>query len=397
MSRPNLPYLPSLTALRYFAAIGVLIGHSIRPFHFPDPPPWMSGGFGAGVSFFFVLSGFVLALNHSGMSTRSWGEYYYKRFARIAPLYWFAGLLAVGIWIFHGSWDRAIGGLDVLPGGEWTALALFFSALQAWVPLINYQIAFDSPAWSLSVEAFFYLVFPLLLVLSTRQLLLIALPLCVAIIFGCIVATQHLTWLQTDRSNVLVKFFPPARLLEFVFGILTARLFVVGRGFPIFADQGRRTTMILSFAGLGFVLLWTFGRSSIIGPIVGLFSLSRVTSAYLFYGGGFGFYAASIFCFALADCGRSKPVIIRFLASRPMQLLGNASFAVYLIHVPLRVAVSPDLMRPWWGFVVYFAFVHLVAIGAYLLIERPAQRGLNNWYRRRKTPPSLPVPMASNV
>lgn len=128
-------YIPSLTALRYFAALSILVGHSLQPFHFEKPILIGNLALGAGVSFFFVLSGFVLALNHEGMTTKSWGEYFFKRFSRIVPLYWFAGLIAIGAWMFRGHWAKAISGLSVLPGGEWTALALFTSMLQAWVPL----------------------------------------------------------------------------------------------------------------------------------------------------------------------------------------------------------------------------------------------------------------------
>lgn len=387
-SRYRPPYLPSLTALRYFAALGILIGHSLAAFRLPDLPIWVGRGLGAGVSFFFVLSGFVLTLNHADLKWASWGQYYFKRLSRIVPLYWFAGIFAVIVLLLRGRWDRSVAALDVLPGDAWTALGLFFTMLQAWVPLGDYQTAFNAPAWSLSVEGFFYLTLPFLLLLSTRRLVGFILPLCLIFAGASIFATDVFPWFNRPaRSSVVGYFFPPARMLEFVAGVITARIFIRRQRQSDVRPPSRQLTLGLILLGLLCIVFWSGGRVDLSLPLEQWFGPNA--SRYFVQCGGALPFAVAIYCFALADGTTDRPWPLRFLASPPMQLLGNASFALYLLHVPLRTAVTPTFTQPWWGFAAYFLLAHVVSIAAYRLIERPAQRGLNGWYRllqdRRKS------------
>lgn len=226
---------------------------------------------------------------------------------------------------------------------------------------------------------FFYAVLPFFLLCSTRRLFLIYLPICVALIAGCLIAVEFLPWFQKSQ----LKFFPPARLLEFLVGVLTARIFISRKGSAHSEGPTQTRAAILCGVGLFMMLLWFFSLAQQIA-YPWFRSINKDLPLYFWYCGGALFFGLGIFCFATADSSRSKPFLLRFLASRPMQLLGNASFAVYLIHIPIRHAIAPEIYRPSWGLWAYFALVHVVAISAYLLVERPAQRWLNHWYRQRK-------------
>ncbi len=101
-----------------------------------------------GVMFFFTLSGFVLAWAiRPGVSKRS---FYQARFARIYPLYLATWLAAVAASFVLGD-DKS-----------WIGIVLSLILLQAWVPVPEIYGAGNSPGWSLSVEAFFYALFPFL-------------------------------------------------------------------------------------------------------------------------------------------------------------------------------------------------------------------------------------------
>ena len=148
--------LPSLTALRGFAACAVLLAHA----HFflgPDPPTEvLSQGGRCGVGFFFVLSGAILAYNYSGEFSNR--RFLLKRFARIYPVY----LLAFGIGLVaRAAVDHGIGFLSP----ELVLKNLLM--VPGWFADGNSQTV-PATAWTLSCELLFYLLFPLVLPLLRR-------------------------------------------------------------------------------------------------------------------------------------------------------------------------------------------------------------------------------------
>ena len=102
----------------------------------------------SGVTFFFILSGFVLAWS-SRVDDRPL-NFYRRRFARIYPAYLVALLFAAVLWVLRDP-------VALLRG----LLTPFL--LQAWAPDSSSYFAINVPAWSFSVEAFFYLAFPLVM------------------------------------------------------------------------------------------------------------------------------------------------------------------------------------------------------------------------------------------
>ena len=113
-----------------------------------------------GVNFFFVLSGFVLAYAYveDGRMTTSAGRFWRARFARIYPMHLVGVLLALPLFVL-GSTANHVQLAAVAKEG---AIQVALSALlvQAWVPAHVFDL--NGPSWSLSCEAFFYALFPLL-------------------------------------------------------------------------------------------------------------------------------------------------------------------------------------------------------------------------------------------
>lgn len=139
------------------------------------------------VSFFFCLAGYILAhVYYRKEAAISKKEFYIKRFARIYPLHFlgFALALALGIVLLHA-----------IPKGNSIILQAF--GLQAWVPAICLEINY--PAWSLSMELFFYLCFPFLLQwfkkLSTVQLT------GVTLFIWVVSAALHVLTKSADHGN----------------------------------------------------------------------------------------------------------------------------------------------------------------------------------------------------
>src|SRR3954447_9661773 len=146
-ARPTrVPQLQSLTALRFFAALSVVLTHT----------GWIATadrsvkdvldlGY-VGVSFFFVLSGFVLTWSMSPTRTRR--RFYFLRFARIWPLH-AVTTAYVGLFIAEKFW---------IPSG--TGIAAVVTATQAFSTHNHTCYGLNGVSWSLSCEAFFYLLFP---------------------------------------------------------------------------------------------------------------------------------------------------------------------------------------------------------------------------------------------
>jgi peptidoglycan/LPS O-acetylase OafA/YrhL len=147
--RHKRPPLKALTSIRFFAAMHVVLFHMQVGVHVSRVPlvaNFMASGF-TGVTLFFVLSGFILAYNYP--EVRRPKEFWIARFARIYPVYALSlGLSLLRPVVWHAPHPVA-------------GLLLDFGLLQAWwIPLFS---AINSAAWTLSVEAFFYAMFPVLL------------------------------------------------------------------------------------------------------------------------------------------------------------------------------------------------------------------------------------------
>src|ERR1700691_5205192 len=146
------PRLDGLTGLRTFAAVNIVFFHFSNPIWFGWFAPVVNAGF-ASVSFFIMLSGFVLAYNYAGRARTGEldkGRFWEARFTRLYPIYLLSLLL---------SWR-------VVPAEYathshamfWSGMVLSPLLLQGWIPEIATFL--NTPAWTMSAESAFYVVFP---------------------------------------------------------------------------------------------------------------------------------------------------------------------------------------------------------------------------------------------
>lgn len=145
--------LDSLTAVRGPAALLVFGYHVIHGTQWANWLPGARLGY-VGVSLFFILSGFVLAWSYNKNAGAK--NFYLRRFARVYPLHLFFYCVALlGLLLFGVS--NSAGDLNPL------SALLNLVLLQAWVP--SWEVIFSNNAvsWSLSCEAFFYLMTPFVL------------------------------------------------------------------------------------------------------------------------------------------------------------------------------------------------------------------------------------------
>ncbi|HEX4814390.1 MAG TPA: acyltransferase [Nonomuraea sp.] len=321
----------------------------------------------AGVSFFFILSGFVLTWSARGTDTA--GAFWRRRIFKIYPNHLLT--LAAALILFGGVMK-----IDL----DAKTVALNGLLVQAFFPQQEIWASYNSVSWSLSHEAFFYLLFPFLLPVVMRirpsRLWLWAGVVVGAILVIPLVATLLPAgqWQPFTQSEPLqfwfVSKFPPVRLLEFVFGMIMARVVLSGRRVP-----------------LG---LWGAAALNVVAYAVApLFPLTYPQVAVMVLPLGLLIAAG-----AVADV-RSRPT---WLGSRVMVWLGNISFAFYMSHLLVLLSSQFVLGPGGWSLPVGFAVIGLlfgvtvvVSWLMYALFEAPIMRRFAVSRRRRREPvPSAP-------
>jgi peptidoglycan/LPS O-acetylase OafA/YrhL len=347
------PDIPPLTSLRIFAAFLVVIFHYNIGGRIPSLGVISGFGYEA-VTFFFVLSGFILTYVHvdDGKLNIGTSDFMMHRISRIGPAYFLGLLLAAPFFVAalkHGQVSVA----------QFVAALVFIpSAMQAWLPSL--AILWNIPAWSLSVELFLYATFvPLIRASRLDRGGFLAAAYAMVCLFGltkALVAGNKPPSIDPEWWHNFVAYFPLWHFPQFIFGIALGRLFVDG-GRLSEAWHGR--LLWVSIFMTATALWWhaTFpilSNSTILAPIFG----------------------AMIFAAAGAN-----GLLTRLLSVRPLVLLGEASYATYIIHMPLwlwwdhivRVAMKVEL-APSVDFACYLIAVIAASLLTYFFLERPARR-----------------------
>ncbi len=354
-------YLPQLTGIRFFAAYLVICHHFLSAPDYPLVGALLQAVGDVAVSLFFVLSGFVLTLSNrreDGSLVKAPVDYVVARVARIYPQYLFAFIIAAPFFI-QSTFAEHVTAAQSVPRLLVNAVA-YLSMLQSWVPWT--ANAWNGPAWSLSVEAFFYAVFLRLVPPRAGAILRWQVLGAAAVILPVVVGSMLA---GTSIGNFLPRttwlFFPPFRLGEFLLGIGIAQVFRLG----LFPSSLRRFSgAIFTLAIAALVLAMTF-----LDPL-----WVRVCST--------GLMPLALLCLAQSD----GPVS-RFLGGKPLVILGDASYGLYLIQLPMFGVykfVSGNSEMTWANFAAASVLTIAVSVAVHFLIERPAASAIKRrWQERR--------------
>src|SRR5580658_87471 len=408
------PDIPALTGLRFYAAFFVLIAHGCAALLANHETPygaiyWVRQASGFGMTLFFVLSGFVIHYNYANLVTgagvKGIGSYLWARFARLYPLFMLMMLIYVLVSSRHiDYWS----GHPERLNSTFRALPYFILSVQSWFyvvidgnPLLD-AIGGASPiTWSISTaRLFFFLYLALLWLVLKLRTSLVAL---LIILLWCWAWTAIATGLynRTDQINAwavahfgpladvderpqdsfvrwLLYFSPYLRLGEFVLGALVAQLYVKLR-------RVRVGTLENSVGAVGFIaaaasaVAVTYVEYS---PNVGMTVLREMNMNFALAPTA----ALLIFCSA-----RYRGVIFRPLTCRPVMVLGEASYSIYLVHLVI-LTVAARLLVPagqgiWYNvaeLLLITIVIFLISIALYAFYEAPVRkllRGLSH-YRR---------------
>jgi peptidoglycan/LPS O-acetylase OafA/YrhL len=322
--------LDRLTGLRALAALAVFA------FHLGQYNVWAPAklaGFGyAGVAFFFVLSGFVLVWSARPDDTA--GRFFQRRFARIYPAY--LVVLLISCVVPHVAVYR---GTD--------AGILSVTLTQAWVPVGKFAFGLNGVSWSLSCEAAFYAVFPLLLAwmmrLGHRRLIGWVLA---GYVIGAVAVVTATSYGVDGATLALVN--PLIRLPEFMLGMAAGLAFSNGWRPKIDTRLPVAILVLLYLAG-GLLHLPKPIMDPVLAPA----------------------FVAIVLATASADVAGTRS----WLTSRGLVYAGEVSFCFYLVHELMIVNIAPYVSGPA-AVVLDFAAAAMLAVVLHHLVELPCQRWL---------------------
>ncbi|WP_224247854.1 acyltransferase family protein [Hyalangium gracile] len=380
--------LPALTGLRFWAALHVVVFH-FGGFWFDHAPRWLVSIYLCGyasVGLFFVLSGFVLAYNYVGpdggmdVAPRA---FWVARLARVYPVYVLALLLMAPQALFEARQGHEAWASQLVMSGV-SSLML----VQAWLPSL--ATTWNTPGWSVAVEAFFYAVFPVAAVwvgrlrrerLGWTLAALWGLGLLPSFVYMVLepdggpgnLLTQG-PWLAVLRYNPLL------RLPEFLMGMVLGRLFLLEQ-----REAGPRRSGALLATGAALLTLGAFAMSlrlplpllhnALLAPVYGalVYGLARG-------GGALGGWL-------------SRPLLVR---------LGEASYAVYILQHPVWIGVTAGLgwlavpmfdTAPRLFFVLTLSILVAVSLLSHRYVERPLRAwlrlGLQPWVEQGEHRPGM--------
>ncbi|MCD7440574.1 acyltransferase [Streptomyces lincolnensis] len=344
-----LPSLPSLTGLRWMAAL-LVFGLHVHNFGYFGGTAgrivnWAFGAGSTGVSFFFVLSGFVLMW--SARPGDRAPAFWRRRMARILPVHLVTAAIAL---VMAYTLAR-----PAIPTPE-QAVANILLVHSWWRP---WWQTLDPVSWSLACEAFFYALFPLLALLLRR----LGARGSAALAGASVLTILVLGWADAHHwTDHPLYSFPAARLPEFVLGLAVARLVLLDR----WRGPGLEASLALAIIGYFLVPQVSHGYGATTCTVVG--------------------FAVLIPAAAVADL-KGQPSLWRH---RRLVRLGELSFAFYMVHL-LVMAAATHLFgtSPRFGPLAGLAATTLtfaVALGLawvlYEAVECPARR----WLLRGRRP-----------
>jgi peptidoglycan/LPS O-acetylase OafA/YrhL len=304
--------LKPLTSLRFVAALMVFVDHA--PATRPLAERYELGEFG--VTFFFLLSGFILMVNYhnqftAGIALIALRRFYVSRFARVYPMQVLTTVIAVvalALWgdAPHNDFGNLWTGVGATERLEKVMAAVLL--LQPWTPSPPIVFGVNPPAWSIADEAFFYALFPLAAWYATTAFRAFG-PAVVLGAAGLIWVTFVLTFTHASAGSWFFYYFPPVRFIDFFIGMLLGLAHVkwnelVSRRFPTVLEA-----------------------ASLIGASIGVVLIPLVPGQLRFalWMTPFAAFLISIFAYQAGS-------ISQWMSKSPLIALGEASFAFYLVH-----------------------------------------------------------------
>lgn len=319
--------LHGLTIFRFVAAFYVFLFHCNLRYKADVSAWWQSiiGNGAIGMTFFFVLSGFVMAwASKNGIKE----NYYRSRVARIIPAYLAMGAITLPFLSGH-DFTHSI-----------TYILLFITTTQSWFPESFSQWNFGG-SWSVSTEMFFYLIFPFFLPIIKKRPIT---ALIIAVTFSSLIIPTSMI-LTNNAAFPRYYVSPIHRLPEFVSGV------AIG---CIFAQGFRIKNLKIAFIALALILLLLVSPKENNGWMRNNYATLPATCTIIYF---------------LASANINKNVL-----TLPLIYLGKISYSFYLMQLPIMIYITMyhdifSSLPTWLTWSILAAINLIMASACYHLIE----------------------------
>ena len=258
----------------------------------------------AGVTFFLMASGFLLAMKHpfEQLDGTSYRRFAWNHAAKLFPLHW----LTLALWIVAMA---LLGMLVIKP----VALGLNFTLLHSWSLTHSIYFSYNKFSWFLSTLLFCYLCYPLLARwYSPLPLRIKGLILAVLVLIDFIVLAG-----TDDYGRTALYVFPPVRLIDFIIGITLADACQYSKKFQVLGKSANGTDAELVSLALLSVMVMMFRSYPSLLPwsdaILWWLPIIAILATCKFYDKREGF-------------------IGKLLVSKPLQWLGDISFEIFMLQ-----------------------------------------------------------------
>ena len=353
--------IEQLTFPRFVAAISIFVYHygkNIFPFNL-EYSGFLFKQANVGVSFFFILSGFVMIIAYHNYKKIGFLEFVKRRFARIYPVY----LLAIVLYFIYLLARR-------MPL-DYTGLILNLTMIQSWFP--GYALSFNTPGWSLAVEFFFYATFPFLFNYLYKNSTLKKLTIPIILIFVISQVVHH--WLMVSpfnsgypsKSYDFIFYFPLMHWSEFLIGNLAGLFFIQ-----------HRINRNFDWHIISLVLLYAI--------------ILRFDTIISYHNGMMAF----IFVPLILLIAYNNGLITRTMTLSIPVFLGEISYSIYILQKPIyrwikAIMLYFDMDNPTMIF--YTALIVLIAASAlsYHFLETPIRDRINHWNHQKRKKTNRPM------
>jgi peptidoglycan/LPS O-acetylase OafA/YrhL len=353
--------LDALTGLRCFAAVDIVLFHFSNPNWFGPLASVVNSGYAA-VSYFILLSGFVLGYNHAPKARAgqlSKVRFWKSRFTRIYPIYLLSLLM---------SWEMLSAEYQAHTHAMfWAGMVLSPLLLQGWIPSIATFL--NTPAWTMSCEAFYYFLFPWMAKWKKPERMAPHIAKMAGVwLLGLIPGSLYLYFNPDGLTHIdrwsygywldALKFTPLPHLASFVFGVMLASL-------DQMIDRAHRMRLFFGVFGFaGLFLLLSSGREI---P----FPLAHDGMLMPLFG-----------CIVLGLAGEN--LLARVIGNKVLVFVGEGSYCLYLLHFNFWNLLHNSHLLDKLNLAQYDPWIsYLILIGLSLValhfVEKPARKLLRNF------------------
>ncbi|WP_340680673.1 acyltransferase [Paraglaciecola sp.] len=340
--------LQTIQWLRGIAALLVTLVHAANEVNeiFINSPITIPHNFVIGVDLFFIISGFIMVYTTKKYNTGFSSSLLFmrKRIVRVVPIYWFYSLLAIFSVVLLSKYMSN-------PSVDYFHILRSFFFIPSYYPGTDSIQPILRVGWTLNYEMYFYVLFSLSLMLTSKFRVIVTSSLFIFIFILC-----------QKQDDVFTQFYSNNIIFEFILGMLIAELFLRPK-FDVFFVGYRSFIFFITLSITAYLTL--VGQSDI--------------NDLNYRGFQFGIPAAFLFiAFLSLDSVLSKMSIDKNLIVRIISYLGDSSYTLYLSHlfcivgmnVIIKKLFSIDVAYAWPYFILVILFTCTFSYLLYFYIEK---------------------------